>query len=190
MTATTFQLTTLIADLPGVEQMTVEATQHLGLRCVADLLLHLPMRYQHTRPWQAIGPIIDATTEQATAEDQVEVRGEVVSVKRGFGRTPKVEVVIDDPTGDITLVFFNQPWIQRRLHPGQKLAAIGTPRTYRSSVQMANPTWRALDDDAVLIPPNDASDEVQIQPVYPASEAITSSRLAALIQSCLDQSTL
>ncbi len=187
MTSTILQLTTRIADLPGTDQATVEAAGHLGLRCVADLLLHLPMRYQHTRPWQAIGPLIDALTQHTTAEDQVEVRGEIVSVKRGFGRTPKVEVVIDDPTGDITLVFFHQPWIQRRLHPGQKVAAIGTPRLYRSIVQMANPTWRTLEDDAVLVPPTDTSALVEIQPVYSASEALASPRLAALIDGCLEQ---
>lgn len=187
MTATTLQLTTSIAELPGVERTDAQSLSQMGLRCVADLLLHLPLRYQHTRPWQSIGPIVDAVVDGQEYDDQVEVHGEVVSVKRGFGRRPQVEVIIDDPTGELTLVFFNQPWIQRRLHPGHKLAVIGKPRLYRKHVQITNPTWRPLDDTATLSPPPNTDDLVQIQPIYPATEAMASPRIATIIASCLDQ---
>jgi hypothetical protein len=93
MTTNTLTLTTLIADLPGAEPNTVAAMYRLGLRCVADLLLHMPTRYRRSRPWQAIGHVAKAADLDTT--DDMEVRGEIVSVERGFGRSGKVEAVIE-----------------------------------------------------------------------------------------------
>ena len=139
MTTDTMTLTTSIADLPGAEPNTVDAMARLGLRCVADLLLHMPTRYRRSRPWQAIAGV--AAAAEGDTNDEMEVHGEIVSVERGFGRVAKVEAVIEDDSGEIDLVFFNQPWIQRTLHPGMKVLATGRPRVYKSRVQIANPQW-------------------------------------------------
>lgn len=157
----------------------------MGLRCVADLLLHAPSRYRRTHPWQSLSRVAAAAAKGAA--EGMEVRGEIASVQRGFGRTPKVEVVLEDDSGDIDLVFFNQPWVQRKLHPGMRIIATGKPRTYRDRVQIANPEWRRIDDDAPLQPPVLDEQSASICPVYPASEEVPSDHIADLIDSILDE---
>ncbi len=180
-------LTTPIADLPGAEPNTVAAMGRLGIRCVADLLLHMPTRYRRSRPWQSIGQV--AAAADGDTPDQMEVRGEVVSVERGFGRSGKVEAVIEDDSGEIDLVFFNQPWVQRKLHPGMKVQATGRPRVYKSRIQIANPQWRRIGDDAPLIAPATDEAEAELIAVYPASEELPSDRIAAVIRANLDRAT-
>ncbi len=157
----------------------------LGLRCVADLLLHAPNRYRRTRPWQSLSQV--AKEASAGTMDDMEVRGEVASIQRGFGRAPKIEVVLEDDSGDIDLVFFNQPWMQRKLHPGMRIVATGKPREYRGRVQIANPEWRRLEDEASLSAPQSDDDHASICPVYPASEEVSSDRIAAVITGVLDE---
>jgi ATP-dependent DNA helicase RecG len=188
MTTNTLTLTTLIADLPGAEPNTVAAMYRLGLRCVADLLLHMPTRYRRSRPWQAIGHVAKAADLDTT--DDMEVRGEIVSVERGFGRSGKVEAVIEDDSGEIDLIFFNQPWIQKKMHPGMKVQATGRPRVYKSRVQIANPQWRRIEDDAVLIAPADDDTTAELMPVYRASDDVSSDRIAAIIAAILDRATV
>ena len=47
-------LTTNIADVPGVGPRRADAFRRLGIRCVADLILHLPLRYERELPEQTI----------------------------------------------------------------------------------------------------------------------------------------
>jgi ATP-dependent DNA helicase RecG len=187
MDAATLTLTTAVDDLPGVDPGTAAALRRLGLRCVSDLLLHAPTRYRRTRPWQSVA----SAAELADAEggDDLEVRGEIVSVERGFGRAAKVEAVLEDDSGEVDLVFFNQPWVQRKLHPGLRVSVIGRPRRYRSRIQIANPVWQRIDDDASLIAPTTGENHAVITPVYAASEEVSSDRIAELIQTILSDAT-
>lgn len=188
MTTDTLTLTTLIADLPGAEPNTVAAMYRLDLRCVADLLLHMPTRYRRSRPWQAIDHVSKAADLNTT--DEMEVRGEIVSVERGFGRSAKVEAVIEDDSGEIDLIFFNQPWIQKKMHPGMKVQATGRPRVYKSRVQIANPQWQRIEDDAALIAPANNDADAELMPVYRASDELPSDRIAAVIAAVLDRATV
>ncbi len=184
MPATDLSLTTPIAMLPGVAADQAAAMDRMGLRCVADLLLHAPLRYRRTRSWQTSGAAAVAASEDTT--DDLEVRGEVASVQRGFGRRPKIEVVLEDDDGEIDLVFFNQPWVQRRLHPGMRIAAIGRPRSYRKRTQIANPEWRTLEADATITAPSDDGAEADLTPVYSASDECDRDAIAHLIASILE----
>jgi len=183
MDAAAMTLITPTATLPDVARNEAIALERLGIRCVADLLLHAPTRYQRMLGWRSIADAIAGV--EADTSDDLEIRGEVISVRRGFGRRPRIDVAVEDPTGELDLIFFNQPWMQKRLHPGMRLQATGRPREYRNRIQIANPRWDRLDDDASLVPPDeDAGPE--LHPVYPASDDITSHRIKAIIRGMLD----
>ena len=52
-------LTAHIATVPGVTPPNAEAFQRLSIRCVADLILHVPMRYEHELAEQTIAEFYD-----------------------------------------------------------------------------------------------------------------------------------
>lgn len=182
MTATALTLTTDVLELPHIGRRHAEAFRAMGLRCVADLLVHLPHRYEQEEAELTIGSLPPLIGAQGTSDVQVSTRGEVARVKRGFGRKPRLEVQLEDDTGRLEVVFFNQPWLQRRIHPGQVLRVAGKVKLHGSTLQMANPRWEQDDPDAPA--PVGSS---RLLPVYPASEQVSSMVIARATDAILDE---
>lgn len=181
---TSLQLTTGLMQVPSIGPRHAPAFAALGLRCVADLLLHLPARYEQVEAEQPIGDLEQLVGTADRSEVHATARGEVVKVKRGFGRKARIEVTVEDETGTLELAFFNQPWMQRRLHPGQWLRVVGPVRRHRAALQMANPRWEAIDPDAPV-----ATGQSTLRAVYPAGEGVSSMAIARGIEPILDDAT-
>ncbi|MDG2201233.1 MAG: ATP-dependent DNA helicase RecG [Phycisphaerales bacterium] len=181
MSETTLSLTTDVLDLPHIGQRHAEAFRAMGLRCVSDLLIHLPHRYEREEAEIPIGSLATLVGTEGSSEVQVSSRGEVAKVKRGFGRKPRLELQLEDDTGSMEVVFFNQPWLQRRIHPGQTLRVAGKVRLHGSKLQMANPRWEHDDPDAPA-----PAGESRLLPVYSASEHVSSMMIARAIDAILD----
>ena len=174
------ELTTLIDDLPGIASGQCDAVRQLGIRCLADLLLHLPSRYERSRQHASIADLDAIVTEALDSPDLATVIGEIVSVKPAFGRRGKVEAVMEDDSGRLQLVFFNQSWIRNRLKPGRRILVSGRPGRFSGKLQLVNPRIENATDES----PVEGSD--QLIAVYPANESINSSKVRSIIQSNLD----
>ena len=87
--ASAISLTTNIADLPGsvIAARKASAFRRLGIRCLADLLTHLPMRYEHELPEQTIADASKSVGAAHGSEANLAVRGEVASIKPPAGRS-------------------------------------------------------------------------------------------------------
>ncbi len=181
------QLTTSVTYLPAVDVPTARGLLQMQLRCVADLILHLPTRYERFRPGRTIEALAALMDTGTLPAEHVELHGELVSVRPGFRRRTPTEAVLDDGTGTITLTFFNQPWMARKLQAGATVLASGLPKVHRGSLQLTNPKIRSARDAALVMP--DGDDTVQLTPVYPASEAVPSRTIAAVIDAILDEAT-
>ena len=100
---------------------------------------------------------------------------EVLSIKsrqvRRRGMKPMVEARVSDETGTMSVVFFNQPWLERRYRPGTRLLLTG---------KLAPPPRRGFNvtDHA------ETGDQVttgEDMATYPASDGLTSVQIAALV---------
>lgn len=189
-------LTTAVAELPGVGGKVAAAFARLGIDTVADLIKHLPYRWERH---------VGQTPIAALAEGQVAtVVGEVANCRwvggQGrFGRARskgRFQVTLVDHANQIDLVWFNAHWLRDRIKPGMTLAVTGKVGLYRDYLQMANPKWERLDgdeaagggDDALAACGADAgtpdADE-QLRPVYPATEDLPSEQIERLIADVL-----
>jgi ATP-dependent DNA helicase RecG len=164
-------LTTNIADVPGVGPRRADAFRHLGIRCVADLVLHLPLRYEHELPEQTIRQATARAEAARGAEVTIAVRGELASLRVVPARRRRVEGVLQDDTDSLHLTWFNMPWLADRLHAGSLVRVTGRAKQYRDRLQMVNPRCEALDH----------------RPVYPASEALASWRIEQAVEAILDE---
>ena len=50
-------------------------------------------------------------------------------------------VLLEDETGEMSLNWFNQPWIAKKLHPEMKIRVFGALSIHKDKVQMNNPRW-------------------------------------------------
>ena len=111
-----------------------------GIRTVADLLHHVPRTY------------IDRTNKPRL--DRVVLDTEVTiiaEVKKINTRRPKkvsiTEAIIADETATLKVIWFNQPYLQKRFPVGTEAAFSGTVTSRNGSLQMANPVVEMLGDD-------------------------------------------
>ena len=168
-------LTTPVHELAGVSRAHAEGLHRLGIPSLAHLIYHLPHRHELEQA--------EGTIAQTQPGATVSVRGEITDTKlQRFGR-PRFEAVLIDDTGRLELVWFNQTYLARRLHPGDRLRVQGKASVARSgSLRLTNPRWEQLksaDDD----PP---ARKARLRPIYPAAEDIPSWAIEKAIDEHLD----
>jgi len=151
--------------LPGVGPSLRAKLAKLGLRTVRDLLEHRPRDYQ-----QAVG---ETPISNLFGEEEAVIAGEVrrLSVRPTRRRLTVLKVAVRDESGEISAVWFNQPWLADKLQPGMRLRLRGQLRRNEFHV-------RSYDLDG-------AAATADFAPVYPASDEVTSPRLRTLVESAL-----
>jgi ATP-dependent DNA helicase RecG len=181
-TKTAITLTTNIAAVPGVGDRRADAFRRLGIRCVADLLLHLPMRYEHELEEQAIGT---ASSETISAihgtQANIAVQGEVQSTQSRMGRRSRVEATIFDGTGTLLATWFNAPWMRSKLHPGMHVRLWGKVKRHGDYLQLVNPQWEAIGTEEDVQPRAERH-----RPVYSSNDDLSSAIIENALTAVLD----
>ncbi len=161
-----------VQSLPRVGPKLAERLARLGIERVAELLLHVPARYQdRTRitPIAALRPGADAVVE-----------GEIQLVDIVRRRRTMLVCRLADPTGALTLRFFHFSATQRsQLAAGTRLRCFGPVRSGLSTLEMIHPEYRPLTEPAPLEP--------WLTPVYPTTEGLHQTSLRRLIEAALAQ---
>ncbi len=139
----------------------------LGLRSIRDLLEHRPREYQ-----QAVG---ETRISDLFGEDEAVIACEVrrVELRPTRRRLTVLKAAVRDDSGEISAVWFNQPWLADKLRPGTQIRMRGQLRRNEFHVKSYDL--------------NGAAATADFAPVYPASEEVASARLRGLIELALPQ---
>ena len=147
----------------------------IGLHSEADLLVHLPLRYEdETR----ITPVARAPWGEPV---QVEV---VVSACEVQYR-PRRQMVVraQDESGELVMRFFSfYPSQQGALSEGSRVRAFGEIRGGFFGAEMVHPRFRKVAEGDAL--------PVEMTPIYPSTAGLANSALQKLIGRALEQSDL
>ena len=167
--------------LKGVGPSVVEKLANLGVTTVADLLFHLPLRYQDRTRVAAIGSLRNG--------DEITIRGEVQLTEIKYGRRRMLLSRISDGTGFITLRFFHfNKQQQERLARGATVECFGEVRASGGMLEMVHPEYREVFD--VTEQAQEPLREKRLTPVYPTTEGLRQLKLRSLIHSLLSNSDL
>ena len=141
---------------------------------VVDLLFHLPQR--------GIARQLRGSIAEAPPGEPVTLGVTVVAHRppQTAGRKP-FRVLVEDQTGDITLVFFNLPRarIEKMLPLGSHRYVSGRIELWDGFRQMVHPS-RILDEKGL-------ADLPAVEPIYGATEGLTSRAIGKLAVSALDR---
>ena len=176
-------LRTLVSDLPSVTYERVAPLHDLGIHTVADLIKHLPMRHEKHVGMLTIEEAESLLGDRARTNELVTIKATVDTVVpcRRRGRRTRIEATVEDESGSMQINWFNQPWVARSLHPDMHVQFHGSVSKHKDIFQMNNPRWEEIDEEMQY-----QTVEGDLRPVYPASEKITSSVIASLINEVLD----
>ena len=158
--------------LKGVGPQLAEKLGRLGIEDVADVLFHLPLRYQDRTRFAAIGELRPGT--EALIVGRVEASG----VR--YGRRRSLMTVISDDTGRITMRQFHFSQSQSRgLSRDRFIQCYGEVRSGPAGLEMVHPEYRLLEDR------EEASVEAALTPVYPTTEGVGQRRWRDLTDQAL-----
>ena len=149
-----------------------------GIHRLEDLLLRLPIRYEDRARFQPIAGVQPGET--------VSVAGEVLS--QGVRRTRRrgfsvLEVLLGDTTGQIRIVFFNQPFLKDTFTVHQHAIIHGTvEQRSPGGLQFSNPQYELVDDD---VTEGELVHTGRIVPIYERVGAVTPKMLRRIVHAAL-----
>jgi len=162
---------------------TARALHRLGIRCVADLILQLPFRYEQELGERSVGEANQLLSPNHGSTANLAVRGEILNVRTQMaGRKPRVEATLFDGSGTVLLTWFNATWMRRKIHPGMSVRIWGTAKRYGDYLQFVNPRWEVISVEEDL-----SAGSERIRPVYSAGEELTSTDIERLVDHVLDE---
>ncbi|MFN2442919.1 MAG: ATP-dependent DNA helicase RecG [Thermoanaerobaculia bacterium] len=149
---------TPVQYLKGVGEGRAALLGAAGYATAGELLYCLPLRYEDRRHPVRIADI-------RSVRSPVLLRGRIASTSgrpSPVRRLPIFQAVLDDGSGSIVLVWFNQPWLAEKIRRGDQVAIFGVPAMGRQGhIQIESPDWEILD------PSGESQDEGAIVPIYP-----------------------
>ncbi len=162
-----------ITQLHGVGPALAQKLARLPVQTCADLLFHLPLRYEDRT---TVTPIAALHARQLAQID-----GEVVGAQLQFGRRRALVATLRDHHGDEILLrffYFNRGQ-QERLQIGGRVRVFGEVRFGRTGFEMVHAELRWLSGSESPSLPQ------QLTPVYPVTEGLSQITLRKLIAQVL-----
>jgi ATP-dependent DNA helicase RecG len=155
--------------------------EQLDLRTTGDLLHHYPRRYAERGELTRLADL--------PVDEYVTVVAQIAKADKrtyGGGSGVRLEVVVTDGSGSLTLVFFSKAAHAHahRLIPGRRGMFSGKVSVFNRTRQLAHPDYQLLDAE-------EGSEVVdafanRLIPLYPACKQITSWRIAQAVDTAID----
>jgi len=166
-------LNTNISQIPRIGPQYEKKLNRLGIEKVRDLLFHFPFRYED---FSSIVKIKDLKLNEVNC-----IEGKILKIKNQ--RTWKkrmylTESLIEDDTGQIKAVWFNQPYLADTLKPETYVYLAGKLSQRDKKPYLSNPIYERSKEDTIHTG--------RIVPVYPETEGLSSRFLRFIIKPILN----
>jgi ATP-dependent DNA helicase RecG len=167
---------TPVRFLKGVGASRAKVLEEYGLATAADLLWFFPFRYEdrrHPSRVADLGHLLD---------EAVLIRGRIISAHARVSPVKRMrifEAVLEDESGAVKLVWFNQPFLTDQIKRNDRLAVFGAPRLsgYGGHLQVEGADWEKFEGDD--------EDEGAIVPIYSKVGNIPAKALRRIIGEAL-----
>jgi ATP-dependent DNA helicase RecG len=138
-------------------------------------LLHYPREYFDARH---VTPIRDLRAgETSTVVGIVRTIGE----RKLRGRRSMISALLEDASGAIALVWFNQPWVSGQVARGGRLRAIGPVTRFQGRLQLSPTEFDLIEDE------DGDGAPAGLLPIYPLTGSVTQKALRAWTRTALDR---
>ena len=156
-----------LQDLKGIGKSRIAALHQAGIDTMADLLQTLPRSYRDTSRVTPIAQLSPGTP--ACVRGYLKGSPKLVY----FHGKARVSATLQDESGTLPLVWFNQPWVRDKLSSEEDLLLYGQPARDKSGrITLYSPSFE--EKEALL-------------PQYPTIPGISSRVLMRLIAQALNQ---
>lgn len=168
------RLDTPIEAFSRVGKQTASRLQRMGITTARDLLFHFPNRYEDWSAQSKIGqlkPFINASLRVSIQE--------IKNRKTPRRRMTLTEALVADETGNLHVLWFNQPFLLKTLEVGTKISLSGKVELDGKRLIMKSPKYE------VLKAGSDALFTARILPIYPLSMNVTQKQMQFLVSQAM-----
>jgi ATP-dependent DNA helicase RecG len=150
----------------------------LGITSVKHLLWHLPSRYEDYSQAVPIAEIVPG--------EKMSIQGRILAISSRFiwpRRLTITTATIQDDSGAVRAVWFNQPYLQETLPEGAAVSVSGKVVLDKRGLYLTNPIYEKVSPFST----DSLRHTGRLVPIYPETEGVTSKYLRYLIQPILEQ---
>jgi len=173
-------LETPIEKISRISPSYQKKLKKLGIQTIRDLLFHFPHRYED---FSKIVPIADVKLNETCC-----VLGKILEIENKKTPIKKMiltEAILQDDSGAIKVVWFNQPYLLRVLKEGDRVCLAGKVLLGQTGAYLANPAYEKLPK----VKEGNLSKRLlhtgRIVPVYPETEGLSSRWLRYILRPLL-----
>ena len=163
-----------ITSIPGIKAALASKFDKLGVKTIREILYFFPRRHID---YSRIKPI----SELEVGEEQTIVATIWEAAQTGTGyRRRNTEAVVGDESGNIRVVWFNQPYLAKKLTTNSQIVLSGKVSEFKGRKVFQSPEWELLESD-------DLVHTGRLVPVYPLTAGLYSRTVRRLVKGTLDR---
>ncbi len=170
-------LSTPIEEIPRIGTAYQKKLKKLGIKTVQDLLFYFPQRYNDFSDIITIDKIKNGYT--ACVQGKIIEIGTTKTFKKWMDIT---EATIEDETGSIKALWFNQPYIEKSLKEDDFVCLAGKISLGKGGIYFNNPAYEKINE---LTEDFNLTHTGRIVPVYSETKGVTSRWLRYIIKPLL-----
>lgn len=163
---------TEINDISGLTKPQRASLKRSGIETVRDLLFYFPYRYDD------FGEAIEVVDCVPGSLVYVVTEVKKVRSRRSFRRRMTMtEAVLGDDSGEITALWFNQPYLSKYLETGKRYRFVGKVTKTKFGLRLITPLYEAEDAEG-------SRSVTRFVPVYSSIPGVSQHALRKLIRRC------
>ena len=177
-----YSINTNIKEINHVGPTTANQFKRLGIETIQDLIFHWPWRFEdfrHPTPINSLKP--DLITNVV---GQIEIIQNKRSPKKHL---PITEAFIKDETGQLKVIWFNQPFITRNLHVGDYVSLAGKIKPDYLSIAMHSPEYEKISNFNSSDNSQSTYNTQGILPVYHSTAKLTQKQIRFIINQIINK---
>jgi len=173
-------LYTPIEQISNIGPAYQKKLKKLGIKTVQDLLYHFPHRYED---FSNIIPISKIKYGQDCC-----IQGKILEIQNTRTwrkRMILTQAIVQDKTGAIKVIWFNQPYLIKTLKPGDIVSLAGKTNMGEDGLYLNNPAYEKIPISNIQYPISNLTHTGRIVPVYPETEGLSSRWLRWILKPLL-----
>jgi len=147
-----------ITIIKGISTSADKKFTKLNVRTVRDLLYFFPRRYVDYSRRKPVSELIEGE-EQTTIGTIWQAKVATLGTRRG------TEAIVGDETGNIRVVWFNQPYLAKTFRTNARIVLSGTVGVFKGHKVFESPEWELLEDKELI-------HTGRLVPVYPLTQGL------------------
>jgi len=162
-----------ITTLRGVSTSLAAKFNKLGVKTIRDLLYFFPHRHLDYSQRKSISQLVEG-------EEQTIIANVWQAQEIRLGGRRSTEAIVGDETGNVRVVWFNNPYLAKKLATNTRLVISGRVSLFKGQHVFESPEWELLEDRELI-------HTGRLVPLYPLTQGLRPRQVRKLMKQVVDQ---